>query len=83
MDQLANSEVAKSLDLAQPKYYLKRGITSLANNSIERNTLECSIEPKDMLAPKYWMSCSSRNRSIFLTMRSGVPKYAVDSSRDS
>ena len=71
---MAGSEI---LDWQEPltKFYDRNfGITSLAKSSIERNTLECSILPKDILAPKYPMPCSSRNLVIRSTHCSGVPK---------
>ena len=47
--------------LIPSRYYWNSGITSLANNSMDRITLACSMLPKDMQAPKYPMLCSSRN----------------------
>ena len=55
-------------------HYRNLGITSLAKSSIDCITFECSILPKDMLAPKYPMPCSSRSLVIRSTHCSGVPK---------
>ena len=71
---LAGSEVLDSQESMTKFYCWNLGITSLAKSSIERNTLECSMLPKDILAPKYPMPCSSRNLVIRCTHCSGVPK---------
>ena len=71
---MTGSEVPKQQELVRKSYCLNLGITSLAKSSIERITLECSMLPKDMLAPKYPMPCSSRNLVIRWTHCSGVPK---------
>ena len=68
------SEVLAAHESATKSYSRNLGITSLAKSSIERNTLECSMLPKDMLAPKYPMPCSSLNLAIRCTHCSGVPK---------
>ena len=71
---MTGSEVLDSQESVTKFYCRNLGITSLAKSSIERNTLECSMLPKDMLAPKYPMPCSSRNLVILCTHCSGVPK---------
>ena len=71
---MTGREVLDSQESVTKFYCRNLGITSFAKSSIERNTLECSMLPKDMLAPKYPMPCSSLNLVIRCTHCSGVPK---------
>ena len=75
LDVIRIHHIHTSITIHPCQFSSNHGITSSANNCIERITLSCGMPPIAKLQPKYSTPCA-RNSAIFAAHWSGVPMKA-------